>query len=410
MDGLKKSPTDCPGGKVFDPVTSTCECRPGTVENPRTGRCVDEHGTVGRGITGKHTRGGKRARTEGPAAIEVMYPPPVPTPAKSPPRKVQVMMPRIEINPATFGVITTMYPIQVPTFNHIEGGHGNLIRAGEVIATRSTNFDQSWFLEQANYLGGLNTHDAMTVAAFTVRSSVWINMYHIEGFLPGPRELGYLLYDKLKAIHKNMVMPLFPQMRILRDQRFSSVFVDTLSEDAKRVARKFLETTNEAERYAAFAYLLPTGAFTPDALQFALDRYTKDFQRIIQGAPPVKQTMVVYRGVHGDVFAGKRGSVYSNPTFSSTAFSADYAMKYAGQRSNEGRLHRVLIKKGSHVLFIAPMNLWEDEGEYEIVLNKDAEFKLHQERERWVHYNASDPGRPTNTNVHKKMVTDVELL
>jgi hypothetical protein len=92
--------------------------------------------------------------------------------------------------------------------------------------------------------------------------------------------------------------------------------------------------------------------------------YVKDLTRIINNSPPVKEPLVVYRGISTDVL--RKGSVFKSKQFTSTAYNVIQAVKYA--RGDPPHLQRITIPRGKHALFVAPVNKFGKFGEYEVVL------------------------------------------
>jgi hypothetical protein len=244
-----------------------------------------------------------------------------------------------------------------------------------VLAMHSTNFHQQWFKEQSDYVNSLNDYDYMTASAYTVQSHSWIGPYLLRGTVGRP------------VIHiGDMITPLFPQFvmtSIIRLKRLSGPYI-TIMRDAK---------TTLTDKYNAFLSYLPS--MPNDVLEMCLKKYKNDLKRIIDGAPPVKKTMYLYRGTTNNIFKGVKGQIHTMKGFSSTAFNMSHALAYS---SYVGGIIRIAVRPGSRVLLVAGLNQWYNHGEYEVILNIGSRFYISKR----------DVKRVMPTRVIKQ-ITDVSI-
>ena len=222
-----------------------------------------------------------------------------------------------------------------------------------VLAHHPTNFDPEWFRAQSDYVNSLNEYDYMTLSAYTVQSHTWIGPYLLRGTVGRP------------IIHRTgMMTPLFPQF----------VFTDLirltrLSTTDPHIAIMRDPKASVAQKYKAYIRYLPT--MDTQVLEMCLKKYKDDLKRIIDGAPPVKKTIYVYRGTSRDIFAGAPGHVHTMKSFSSTAFN----IKHAGIYASSGFM-RIALRPGTRAILAAGVNQWDARGEYEIILNIGTRFYI----------------------------------
>lgn len=245
-----------------------------------------------------------------------------------------------------------------------------------VLAMHPTNFDQEWFKEQSDYVNSLNDYDYMTASAYTVQSHSWIGPYLLRGTLSHP------------VIHRgNMITPLFPQFvmtKLIHMQRLSGPYINIMRDSKYTLA----------DKYKAYLSYLPSMPNT--VLEMCFKQYTKDLKRIIDGAPPVKKTMYLYRGTQDNIFKGVKGQVHTMKGFSSTAFNVAHALLYS---SYAGRIIRIAVRPGSRVLLVAGLNQWYSHGEYEVIVNIGSRFYISKR----------DVKRVLSGSKTIKQITDVSI-
>jgi hypothetical protein len=130
-------------------------------------------------------------------------------------------------------------------------------------------------------------------------------------------------------------------------------------------------------------------------LEMCLKKYKNDLKRIIDGAPPVKKTMYLYRGTTNNIFKGVKGQIHTMKGFSSTAFNMSHALVYS---SYAGGIIRIAVRPGTRVLLVAGLNQWRNDGEYEVILNIGSRFYISKR----------DVKRVMPTRVIKQ-ITDVSI-
>jgi len=238
-----------------------------------------------------------------------------------------------------------------------------------IMGVRETDLPlQSWLDAQSQYIANLNTYDFYTAMAYTVRSHQWIGPW-----LRGEKRVTF-------TTPSGFTLPLFPQVKKLVDEN-------------PKLWENFSNAFNQYSYYSRTINSMPR-----DLMEKALKLYTSDLQRIIKKAPALPRTMYVYRGISRDIFKGKMGAVHTLGEFASTA--------YVPQRGyGPARYMRIKLLKGSKVLLLQGLNKWDQNGEFEVLLNKGARYIIRKRNLLRPVINS------TYINSYlKKYVTDITLI
>ncbi|AGE48822.1 PBCV-specific basic adaptor domain-containing protein [Paramecium bursaria Chlorella virus AP110A] len=239
---------------------------------------------------------------------------------------------------------------------------GGAVDSRDIINMRKNNIDPTWFQAQVEYLKKLSDYDIWTVAAYTHFSQEWVGKYQRTGKL-----------EYLPRFRSDMPVPLFPQFVALVDSGYEPMLRDTENPQDPMFVQ-FKNTKVLAERYMFYTVLASTSMFSQKAIELAVKMYIKDLNRIIFASPPVIRDMVVYRGITKSVFAEQKSSVVQSPYFSSTTYNPKQATRYVG-KGKDKYLQRIRVPPGKHMLYVAPFNMFDPHGEYEIVL-PGCQFKV----------------------------------
>ena len=238
------------------------------------------------------------------------------------------------------------------------------VSVGNVVATRQRNMDLGWLQKQTKFMSELSVYDLMTVIGYTVRSHEWLGPFQRRGKLPTARS-----FAMMNTHIAQQPVPLFPQFRAVCK---NAVAKDVFKSAHKSDAQKTFLGSDSAAAYKAYVILLKDGAFRDEILGRAIALFAEDLKRIIARAPPLDAPMIVYRGTAGDVFErkdGGRGRVYHIDAFSSAALDFGWALVYARDRDGKvGMVQRITIAPGTCILAAALVNLWNANGEYEVIL------------------------------------------
>ncbi|AGE59100.1 PBCV-specific basic adaptor domain-containing protein [Paramecium bursaria Chlorella virus OR0704.2.2] len=239
---------------------------------------------------------------------------------------------------------------------------GGAVDSRDILNMRKNNIDPTWFQAQVEYLKKLSDYDIWTVAAYTHFSQEWVGKYQRTGKL-----------EYLPRFRSDMPVPLFPQFVALVDSGYEPMLRDTENPKDPMFVQ-FKNTKVLAERYMFYTVLASTSMFSQKVIELAVKMYIKDLNRIIFASPPVIRDMVVYRGITKSVFAEQKSSVVQSPYFSSTTYNPKQATRYVG-KGKDKYLQRIRVPPGKHMLYVAPFNMFDPHGEYEIVL-PGCQFKV----------------------------------
>ncbi len=236
---------------------------------------------------------------------------------------------------------------------------GNNVNKRFLIGNEINLPSQEWIDKQTEYIKGLNVYDKLTAQSYTNMSHSWVGPYLLEG-------------TKLKHINSkrfdnsNLLVPLFAQICLTNVVNIGNY------EEVWKFRNKSLSLKEKYDEYKKWLSYMNNNGLSFD-FGSALELYIKDLKRIISGAPQVKQSFYVYRGMDTDIFQGKPGTTHTMKTFSST--SVDSYTSIYGYGTNVLKIH---IRPGTRALFLAPLNYWNRSGESEVLLNIGTKFYIHK--------------------------------
>jgi hypothetical protein len=272
------------------------------------------------------------------------------------PNMFEMVAPRVNIQLGENNVFKKVYSnFMFP----IQTAKGRRINSRAVIATQKNDIKHTdYFAKQIDYLKNMNINDLMTVAAYTNEAGWWLLPFQRSGKIQN--ESSFFKHDMIQ----DMIYPLFPQMKSIIETGYDVLQPDEVEEFQPLIEFMQSKTKSIEDKYFIYISLAQENVFSNKALKLALQMYVKDLTRIINNSPPVKEPLVVYRGISTDVL--RKGSVFKSKQFTSTAYNVIQAVKYA--RGDPPHLQRITIPRGKHALFVAPVNKFGKFGEYEVVL------------------------------------------
>lgn len=231
-----------------------------------------------------------------------------------------------------------------------------LLKNGTVMAVHPDYVPtDQWIDAQNKYISKLSPYDLETVKAYTVRSFEWIGEWFRS---KNTSKVSFTVNDN------KFVTPLRPQLtKILCLGPNEKVDVKTLA---------------------------------PHVLDEALRMYIQDLHRIIKGAPPLKTTMYVFRGIDQDVFQGKPGTHHTLDSFASAAYIPQPGYASHGYM-------RVKLLRGTRVLLLQGLNKWRTTGEYEVLMNLGSRYVIS--KRNLMRYVINNPNR----EARKLRVSDVTV-
>ncbi len=256
------------------------------------------------------------------------------------------------------------------------------IKDGTVLAIRKDFLPtQKWLDDQAKYIKGLDEYDYLTAMAYTVRSHEWI----------GPWLRGGATKRFEFSFPSGHTYPLYPQiMKLAKEKKYSNEpWAKGLNYTNYENRMKFLLFASEENKKRRIP---------KPVIEEALDMYAKDLYRIVRGAPPVPQTMYVFRGTLHNIFKGKIGQRHTLDDFASTAYVPQRA--YAPDN-----YLRIKLVKGVRALLLQGLNQWNRFGEFEVLINRKSLYKITKRNLYRPVVNA-----PNAKTVTKKYITDVTVF
>jgi hypothetical protein len=271
--------------------------------------------------------------------------------------------------------------------------------------------DLDWLGEQQKYILGLPFRELYTVLGYTFVGDVMVNNYHrgkltLEGI---KRSFSDPLFRKYQRFH-----PLFyAWMDELRTCSYNPFREGAENEEVtfphatKKTPQQVLDMLRSSPKYKPaewYGYLLGMGEYHHLAFwKRVIKRYSKELQGVIQRAPRVKKTIVVYRGVKNDYYLqGTDGHYYVNKGFVSTSLNIKQAMKFAERGlKNTCCLKKITLLPGTKALFL--MGISQFAGEMEVLLGHDTTY-LVRKKKQLKHYVDQDDNKYCYDDVPKNPV------
>jgi hypothetical protein len=236
-----------------------------------------------------------------------------------------------------------------------------MVADGTMLAMRASDIDLDWFRRQDEYVKNLSDYDFWTAQAHTNMSHKWIGPFLYRGTVPSS------LPVRDDGFHTH-IAPLWPQVRkMILDDTYvyrtgADAWQDSWARDLKR-------STDEKYRYNLFSN--NSKHLSSNTKREALKMYRDDLKRIIAGAPKSRKQMVLYRGASFDIFRSTRGHWHNLESFCSASYYLKHALMYEG-----GTMQRITVLPGTPVLLVAGLNQWNENGEYEIMVNLGTKYLI----------------------------------
>lgn len=258
-------------------------------------------------------------------------------------------------------------------------------------------YDNTWILEQLNYVYKLSAYDVFTLKGYTYNGDVFANNY-LRGSLDN---------KKLKGSNREYLddisnyFPLFMQLnKLVRNVSLDTIFtIDTQKIKVQRITKihsailKAYASINEwfdilrvrnlknSERYSI---LVPIWSYFTDTFrEDVLKQYISDLTNIIYSAPLNTKHLIVYRGVRNSFYLqNSTQNIYKNVGFISTSLDIEIAKEFQRPTSPQDDvkccIQRILLPKATHSLLMFPLSLFQYEKE--VLLPHGALYKLHQKK------------------------------
>jgi hypothetical protein len=258
-------------------------------------------------------------------------------------------------------------------------------------------YDNTWLMEQLNYVYKLSLHDTFTLKGYTYNGDVFANNY-LRGTLDKKK------FKKSNSEYIEQITQYFPMFmqvnKLISKTHDDSIFsVDEQRTKVHRMTKiqsnilkpsasihewmEVLETKTLklSERYSIIIPLWScfTDAFREKVLKLFID----DLMNIIVNAPTNSKTMVVYRGVRNNFYLkNSNQDIYKNIGFVSTSLDIEIAKEFQRPVVPEDDpkccIQRVLLPKGTHSIVLFPLSNFQDEKE--VLLPTGVLYKLYKKK------------------------------
>jgi len=119
-----------------------------------------------------------------------------------------------------------------------------------------------------------------------------------------------------------------------------------------------------------------------------LQNYKNDLNKIFDNSNPIKNDIVVYRGISSIFFEDKMNNLFINNTFLSTTLNLDIALNFSGE--NPKILKRFILTKGTKALFLPCISAVPNESEILLGLNNKFKIIKNENIEYIYPYNLTD--------------------
>lgn len=268
------------------------------------------------------------------------------------------------------------------------------------------NFEipEEWVISMNKYIQSLSMDDKFTVLEYSFHSFDFINAY-LRGSMDETKLQRLIQQHKTKHEY---IFPFFIQVLsllptlVLPDDKLKIKI--TINKKSKTLLT-WLKEIKKMTKSEAYPILLNIQEYFPYTFWVeVMDLFTEDLKRIIDKSPPVTKTLTIYRGVKDDYFLnGKNKKYYKNNTFVSCSLNPYHSLKYIPQQCC---LKRISILPGSKALFMAGLSHFH---EFEVILNVDSIFYIHQKKKYPIYKNDIDGTNDLcfNGNKYPKRKVDI---
>lgn len=220
--------------------------------------------------------------------------------------------------------------------------------------------DPKWFHKMNTFLSTLSNRKRLVVFGYTNNSHFHVNPFLFE------KDYDMKRFYKWYVSNGHRVNPFFYQ---LLDAVTTRPFADLLTDETKDDGSRFLilscrdTTVLMSQKYQMIHDLCMKRRFRLDVIRHAFTAFISELQEIIYESPPLEKDMILYRGTRTDYFlTGSKNRTYKNSSFLSCTISSQHAVLY--MVSLKCCLHRLLVPKGTHVLFVGGNTVYKNELEF----------------------------------------------
>lgn len=223
--------------------------------------------------------------------------------------------------------------------------------------------DPDWFRSMNTFLDNLSRRQRFIIFGYTNNSHFHVNPYLNSKNGPGDYEMKrFYTWYKKSPVKLN---PFFYQLLDLCIIE-TDILVHPEYEQNLETCRD--PSVDLSLKYRIIHDLSMTRSFRLGIIEKAYEAFIIEFQDIIMKSPRLQKDMVVYRGTSTDYFLkGSNNRTYKNTSFISCTISVKHAIIY--MRYQKCCLHRLLIPKGTHMLFVGGNTVYKNELEFVLPMN-----------------------------------------
>lgn len=260
-------------------------------------------------------------------------------------------------NPKTKSFIGKSFVIQYNQVN-LEFYLRYLQKTPKPTITINDLVDPDWFNKMNVFLSTLSKRKRFIVLGYTNNSYSHVNPFLFE------KDYDMTRFYTWYATNGHRINPFFYQ---LFDFVLTRSFADLLVDENKDVISLVMScrdpAVSESKKYQMIHDLCLKRSFKLNVIRDAYTAFITEFQEIIYQCPPLEKDMILYRGSRTDYFLiGSKNRTYTNPSFLSCTISSQHAILYMS--SKKCCLHRLLVPKGTNLLFAGGNTVFKNELEF----------------------------------------------
>jgi len=269
------------------------------------------------------------------------------------------------------------------------------------------NFDLKWYNDSITYLENLSIKDKMTVMGYTHNGDKYANMYLMQDI----DSLTSYLEEKFNDEYNSDFFPLYFQAKekIMKEKDDILKYFTGEKKDLKKFMENFINPiASDIEEIKSYNLILKNRRLLSPIFWFDVIRiFVDDLDRIIKQSPPIKSTMVVFRGATSKYYKTDSNQ-YVNNTFMSTSFDYKIPLNFVDY---DCCLKKIILKPGSRALFVE--SLTQSRGEHEILLGLNNKFNIIEDSTKHYynlhHYNLKEE-YPDNLCIESEQPIDVTVM
>lgn len=256
--------------------------------------------------------------------------------------------------------------------------------------------DHDWLSSMNNYIYNLSTKDLYTLIGYTFYGDILANNYmrnklDINAFNKDLLDLQkWIIYypiffqaleyiENITDINKIIKIGKKSNITIPKDN-YTTIIIAKFGNQLNVIdIIKLLKNKSVpiSEKYMLMYIISSYLSFT-EFWEYIIQNYIKDLNNIIKKAPPLKKTLIVYRGVKNDYYLkvpsnpdNKSKHIYKTNSFVSTSVNLGSALRFTGKQCC---FKRITLLPGTHTLLLAGISKFINE--FEILLGSESMFYI----------------------------------